>query len=64
MTEDQYEYCEECGANSLKKMGIVNMTRIFICTECFAERSVFTGYKKCEHEYNTHNECMHCGKKK
>ncbi len=64
MARDEDEFCEECGNQSLKKIGDVDMTKIFICTNCFAEKTTFVGYDKCKHEYNTHNECMYCGKKR
>lgn len=60
---ERAEECPECGEMSLKKIGDINSTRLFICLDCFAEYHEFIGFDSCEHEYDKRsgNRCIHCG---
>lgn len=64
MDEQDDDLCEECGSYTLKMIGIINRTKVFVCINCYAEKSVFLGHDECEHEFNEREECMHCGDKK
>ncbi len=58
------DLCEECGSFKLELVGTIKNTKVFVCTKCYSEKSVFMGHDVCEHEYNEREECMHCGDKK
>lgn len=60
---DSSEFCDECGKETMKAIGDIYATRLFICLECFNEKHEFIGYEDCEHEYNDKNgnKCIHCG---
>ena len=61
---EESEYCDDCGEKSMRAIGDINSTRLFICLECFNERHEFIGYDDCEHEYDDRNgnRCVQCGK--
>jgi hypothetical protein len=60
---DSAEFCPECGEQSLKKIGDINSTRLFICLDCFSEQHEFIGFDSCEHEYDekSGSKCINCG---
>ncbi len=61
----QTEVCVECGHTPLKKIGDIKQTRLFLCPECFHEKVIYVRDKECSHEeYDTKNNCLHCGKSK
>ena len=55
------DLCPECGRFTLNLIGVVNKTKIYVCVNCYFEKSIFMGFEKCEHKFNTRGECMHCG---
>ena len=61
--EQDNDLCEECGSWTLKLIGTIKNTKVFVCINCYSEKSVFMGHDDCEHEYTARDECMHCGDK-
>lgn len=57
------EYCDECGSPT-KEIGKLGSTRLFVCQECFAEKTKYSQEKPCKHEYTEKGglRCIHCGK--
>jgi hypothetical protein len=60
MTDYGNGYCVECGG-VMTFVGDISTTRLYVCVDCFAEKTEFLGYEDCEHKFNVREECELCG---
>ena len=40
------DLCPECGRFTLNLIGVVNKTKIYVCVNCYFEKSIFMGFEK------------------